>query len=100
MPCRRNWPIRARSLSCIFVLLDAQCEEVAGDVFEDEILQPAAVEQAVLPGLFDGGNERTVRVGAFHFDQPAQGAPVARMSALLESGGVAVEARVMAVQQR
>jgi hypothetical protein len=74
-------------LSCIFVLPEARCEEVAGDIFEDEILQPAEVEQAVLPGLFDGGDERTVRVGAFQLDQPAQGSPVARMTALLESGG-------------
>src|SRR3954452_12554989 len=71
MPCRRSWSIRARSLSRIIVLPDAECEEVAGDLFEDEILQPAEVEQAVLQSLFDGG-ERSVRVGACHLDQPAK----------------------------
>src|SRR3954468_20559224 len=75
MPCRRSWSISARSLSRIIVLLEAQCEEVAGDVFEDEVFQPAEVEQAVLQSLFDGGGERSVGVGAFHLDQPAQRPP-------------------------
>src|SRR4051812_45380801 len=98
MPCRRSWSIRARSLSRIIVLPDAECEEVAGDLFEDEILQPAEVEQAVLQSLFDGG-ERSVRVGAFHLDQPAKRSPVACMTALLKSGGVTIKAWVMAGQQ-
>ena len=100
MPCRRSWAIRARNWSRIVVLPGGQREEVAGDLFEDEVLQAAKVEQTVPQGLFDGGDERTGRVGALHLDQPAEGSPVARVAALPESGGVAVEARVMATQQR
>ena len=77
-----------------------QREKVAGDLFEDEVLQAAEVEQAVQQGLFDGGDERTGRIGALHLDQPAKGSPVAALAALPESGGVTVEARVVAAQQR
>src|SRR5271165_7385435 len=99
-PCRRNWAISARSLSCIIVLPDAEREEVAGDLFEDKVFQAAEVEQAVPQGLFDGGDERTGWVGALHLDQPAQGPPVAAVATLLEGSGVTIEARVMAGQQR
>lgn len=67
-------------------------------MFEDQLLQPAEVEQAVVQGLLDGGDERRSGGSPLQLDQPAQGAPVARMTALLESGGVAVEAWVMAGQ--
>src|ERR1700727_672319 len=101
MPCKRSWSISARSLSCIFVLPDpSERKEIAGDLFEDEVFQAAEVEQAVLKGLFDGGDERAGRVSAFHLDQSAQRPPVARMTAQLEGGCVTIEAWVVAGQQR
>src|SRR5271165_2880931 len=99
MPCSRNWSIRARSLSRIVWLRGVEGKEVAADLLEDEVFQAREVEQPVSQGLLDGGDERTGRVGALHLDQPTQRPPVARVAALPERGGIAVEARVMATQQ-
>src|SRR5271163_2712264 len=100
MPCSRNWSIRERSLSRIVILPGLECEEVAGDLPEDEVFEAAQVEQAVSQGLLDRGDERAGRVGALHLDQPAQCAAVARAAVLPECRGIAVEAVMMAAQQR
>src|ERR1700693_3892989 len=99
MPCRRSCAIKARSLSRITIFLGVQREEVAGHLFEDQRLQAAEIEHAVLQGLFDGGDERTAWVGSFHADQTAQCPPAPTVATLLESGNVTVETGVMAAQQ-
>src|SRR5271156_1800514 len=100
MPCSRNWSIRARSLSRIVIPPGLEREEVAGDLLEDEVFQAREVEQPVSQGLLDRGDERTGWIGAPHLDQPAQGTPVARAAVLSECRGIAVEAVMMAEQQR
>src|ERR1700712_3108013 len=99
VPCRRNFAIRARSLSRITVLPGIQCEEVAGHLFEDQRLEAAEIEQAVLQRLFDGGEERTAGVVPFQPDQTAQPPPAPPVAVLLKSGNVSVETGVMAAQQ-
>src|SRR5208337_2891801 len=100
MPCRRNWSIRARSLSRIVWLRGVEGKEVAADLLEDEVFQAREVEQPVSQGLLDGGDERTGRVGAPYLDQPTQCAAVARAAVPPECRGKAVEAVMIAAQQR
>jgi hypothetical protein len=75
IPCRRSCAISARSLSRITVLPGVQREEVAGHLFEEQRLEAAEIEQAVLQRLFDGGDERTAWVGPLQADQAAQCPP-------------------------
>src|SRR5260370_9461929 len=76
-----------------------EVEEVAGDLSEDERLQAGEIEHAEVQRLLDGGQEGTGRIGAFHLEQATQGTQAAAMGALLEGGGIACEAFVIATQQ-
>src|SRR5215469_5642635 len=97
MPWKRNWASKSRNLSRIVVSLGINREEVADHSLENELLEAAKIEQAELQGLFDGGEERTGGIGAFQLEQATQSADTA--AALLESGGVAFEAGMIAGQE-
>src|SRR5258707_4379223 len=76
-----------------------EIEEVAGDLSEDERLQAGEIEHAEVQRLLDGSQEGTGRISAFHLEQATQGTQAAAMGALLEGGGIACEAFMIATQQ-
>jgi hypothetical protein len=86
-------------LSRILVSLGAKGEEVADHLLENELLEASKIEQAELQSLFDGGEEWTGGIGAFQLEQATQSADTAAAPPLLESGGVAFEAGMMASQE-
>src|SRR5579862_2074219 len=99
IPRSRSSSINARKRSRIGVFGQIECEEVAGDILQDQCLQPTEVEQAVLQSLFEGGEERRLRIRTFELEQTAQGADTAPVGALLEGGGITIEQRGLAGQQ-
>ena len=99
MPWKRNWASKSCSLSRILVSLGVKGKEVADHPFENELLEASKIEQAELQSLFDGGEEWTGGIGAFQLEQATQGADTAAAPPLLESGGVAFEAGMMASQE-
>src|ERR1700758_5438464 len=87
MPRKRSWAIRPRSSSSIVLTFLGKTEEVAGGKLEDERFQASQIEQPVMQGLFDRGQERLGGIGALHLQQTAQRLQAA--PTLLERGGIA-----------
>src|SRR5262249_18327297 len=91
MPRKRSCASKACSLSRIVVICLTESEEVTNHLLENQFLETPEIEQAELQGLFDGGKERTGRVGAFQLEQTTQSAHTATVGTLLECGGIAFE---------
>jgi len=75
-----------------------QGKEVAGDRAQDEGFQAREVEEPVMQGFAEGGEEGLGRIGALQLEQPAQRPLAAPGDVALEGGEVAVEGLVLAAE--
>src|SRR5438105_945469 len=98
MPWKRSCASRVCSLSRI-IICRIEGKEVAGHLLENKRLQAPKIEHPELQGLFDGHEEGTSGVGAFHLEQTTQLAHAVPVGALLECSSIALEVRMMAAQE-
>ena len=86
-------------MSRILVPFAAEIEEVAGHLLQDQRLQALKIKQAKAQGLLDGGEERTRRIRPLQLEKTTQRAHTPSIGTLLEGGGIARKARMIAAQQ-